>query len=434
MVLLVGLLALLASHHVVNSPMVGGSTLEQRPGAVAVDTRSGHAFVVTVGAGVPGHVSTVDIRTGAILRTAQVGLEPRALAVDQRAGRVVVVNHGSGSVSVLDSHTGSVVDTVPVGLFPHAVAVDERRGRALIVSELGGLSVLDTHRDLIVRTITVGLSAWGIAVDRATGHAVVLSQSLGRGGRIAGWLSVLDVVSGRVLRRVAVSQMPRDVALDARLGRAVVSSFGGTSVSVVDARRGLLLHTIRVGLAPAYLNMAEQTDRVYMATAAGTSVSMLDVGTGDLLPIVGATPQVGQVATATGDVPTTMQYIVAGDTELAPVAVAPRSGRVFVVRGGTLNGDGTLDGGSVLVLDAHSGAVLHTIPVGGDPVAVDVDEQAGRVLVVTEDSVSSVPKSWWEPWVQALQRQTGLTLPGGSPREATHFLPGQVIAFDLSRL
>ncbi len=154
---LVALIGLLGIHRAETTPVVGSSILEQRPGAVAVDARSGRAFVMIVGAGVPGHVSMVDTRTGVLLRTVPVGLDPCALAVDQRAERVVVVNHDSGSVTVLDARDGRVIDTVPVGLLPHAVAVDERRGRALIVSETGRLSVLDTRRDVIAHTVTVGM-------------------------------------------------------------------------------------------------------------------------------------------------------------------------------------------------------------------------------------------------------------------------------------
>jgi hypothetical protein len=48
------------------------------------------------------------------------------------------------------------------------------------------------------------------------------------------------------------------------------------------------------------------------------------------------------------------------------VAVAERSGRVFVAtRSTTAQADTSLITGRVSVLDAHSGAVLRTIPVSG---------------------------------------------------------------------
>ena len=78
--------------------IVGGSSvvrtvvLNQRPRAVAIDTRASRAFVATLGA--PGHVSIIDMRTGTVLRTVAVGQDPTGLAVDAQAGRVFVSNTG----------------------------------------------------------------------------------------------------------------------------------------------------------------------------------------------------------------------------------------------------------------------------------------------------------------------------------------------------
>jgi DNA-binding beta-propeller fold protein YncE len=60
-----------------------------------------------------------------------------------------------------------------------------------------------------------------------------------------------------------------------------------------------------------------------------------------------------------------------------------RSGRVFVATSSTpAQSDTSVTMGRVSVLDAPSGAVLRTIPVSGDPVAVAVDERVGRALIV----------------------------------------------------
>jgi YVTN family beta-propeller protein len=47
-------------------------------------------------------------------------------------------------------------------------------------------------------------------------------------------------------------------------------------------------------------------------------------------------------------------------------------------------------GGYVAVLDARSGGVLSTIPVGADPDAVAVDQQSGAVFVITADTSVSI--------------------------------------------
>jgi DNA-binding beta-propeller fold protein YncE len=77
---------------------LGGS-----PGAVAVDERAGCVVVLT--GGLPGtinYVSMLDARTGALLRRLPVGVAANGMAVDGRNGRVFVIN-GPGSVIVPDS-------------------------------------------------------------------------------------------------------------------------------------------------------------------------------------------------------------------------------------------------------------------------------------------------------------------------------------------
>ncbi|HKC72626.1 MAG TPA: hypothetical protein VKF37_00270 [Chloroflexota bacterium] len=86
--------------------------------------------------GLSGTVSALDARTGTVLHTVAVGVGPRAIAVDERRGRVFVANTRSNSVSVLDAGSGALLRTVVVGAGPSAAAVDERIGK-VFVSTLG---------------------------------------------------------------------------------------------------------------------------------------------------------------------------------------------------------------------------------------------------------------------------------------------------------
>jgi YVTN family beta-propeller protein len=112
------------------------------PTAVAVAERSDHIFV---GNSKADTVSMLDARTGAVLRTARMDHSPRAVAVDDRTGRVVVLSRGiddayvppmgrSGTVSALEARTGTVLHAVAVGVGPRASAVDERRGRVCVAA------------------------------------------------------------------------------------------------------------------------------------------------------------------------------------------------------------------------------------------------------------------------------------------------------------
>lgn len=121
----------------------------QGPLSLAVDTRTRRVFVVNETA---GSVSVLDARTGRRYRTVPVGAirpQPEAaanpvdLAVDERWGHVFVLNEGAidqrgratpGTVSVLDATSGRVVRTIAVGINPSALAVDEAAGRLVVVN------------------------------------------------------------------------------------------------------------------------------------------------------------------------------------------------------------------------------------------------------------------------------------------------------------
>jgi YVTN family beta-propeller protein len=110
------------------------------PGAVAVDARTGRAFVTSP---TDATLTVLDARSGAQRGTITLdrhipGATPwvsDALAVDERAGRVFVAedNGSAAHISVLDARGRIVRHAGPVGVFPMAVAVDARAGHVVIV-------------------------------------------------------------------------------------------------------------------------------------------------------------------------------------------------------------------------------------------------------------------------------------------------------------
>ncbi len=133
------------------------------PRVIAVDRRRGHVFVATYGpvreqTKDPGGAASaymLDATTGARLAMVTVGEDPQAIAVDERAGRVLIANRGArdnqnqatrpGSVTVLDANSARVLCTITVGKNPTAVAVDTHAGRAFVVNtDDNTVSILDT--------------------------------------------------------------------------------------------------------------------------------------------------------------------------------------------------------------------------------------------------------------------------------------------------
>jgi YVTN family beta-propeller protein len=352
----------------------------KNPVAVAVDGRTGRAFVVVQGGydlhGNPtgnGSVRVVDTRHGRVLRTVGVGLSPSVVAVDERTGRVFVANDGERSVSVLDASSGTVLRTVRVGFGPIAMATDERDGRVLVANEGvtdsaghplgdGSVSMLDAHSGKVLGTVVVGMSPSAIAVDQQRGRAYVLNRVSANGGVVNGSLSVLDVRRVKLVATITLRGSPRAIALDARTGRVFVvsetASIAGTMsparVTLLDPGHGHASRTTTIGGFPQGIAVADRAGRVFVAGGGdGTSVSVLDARTGGLVHTV-----------PTGTYP-------------GIVAVDNGRGRAFVAMGGTT-------GNRVLVLDARTGKVGRPIPIRGEIVkAMVVDERTGRAFVVS---------------------------------------------------
>lgn len=145
--------------------------------ALAADERRGRVFVATVGPFVthttvtrshgvvtgfmihetpvgPGAVLLLDARSGRALRSVAVGFVPAALSIDDRDGRVYVMNAGAleplftppgssltapGSVSVLDANSGAVRRTTLLSRGLSMMALDERTERILVVDNGGSV-------------------------------------------------------------------------------------------------------------------------------------------------------------------------------------------------------------------------------------------------------------------------------------------------------
>ncbi len=101
-------------------------------------------------------LTILDVGTGRVVRTTALEQHARAMAIDERRRRVVVTSlgptipvlgadtsTGPGTVSVLDADSGALLRTARVGVNPVAVAVDGRTGHAFAVNMGGNVHLSD---------------------------------------------------------------------------------------------------------------------------------------------------------------------------------------------------------------------------------------------------------------------------------------------------
>ena len=107
--------------------------------SLAIDERTGHLFVATGTA-----VRMLDARTGQLLHSAFTTSPVVGMAIDSGSSHCLAITQGAsdsrghlrsdGAVLVLDTRTGMVERSVAVGAGPRAIILDERRQRALVVN------------------------------------------------------------------------------------------------------------------------------------------------------------------------------------------------------------------------------------------------------------------------------------------------------------
>jgi YVTN family beta-propeller protein len=180
---------------------------------------------------------------------------------------------------------------------------------------------------------------------------------------------------------------------------------------MLDAGTGLLLHTTRVGGLSFFNSVAITVAADRVLVGSGATITVLDAHSGALLRTVTVNGDIRHMAvdSRTGQIfivgpgglgvldprrGWAMRTLAVGGN-LSAVAVDAGRGRVYVANAGATDRAGTLTGtGTVSIIDAASGAVLRTVPVGVAPSALAVDMRTGRAIVVNAGGRVLLPTAW----------------------------------------
>jgi len=206
------------------------------PIATVVDERHGRVIAIGRAKSGTGRAVALDTRDGHTLWATTVGLAPLSVAVDTRQDRVFMGDSGRAvctarmgycrmlsTVSTLDGRTGQLLRTAGVGQNPNTIVADEATGRVFALNEgnnegdIGTVSVLDARDGHVLRTTTVGDQPNGAAVDTRHGRVFVAD-----GG--SGTVSVLDARDGHLRGTWRVVDGPGAVVVDSQTDRVFVSS------------------------------------------------------------------------------------------------------------------------------------------------------------------------------------------------------------------
>lgn len=441
---------------VVADPVVSTVTLAQNPTAIAIDARTGRAFVATADPiANASAVAVFDTASGRLLTTTHIGLNagqnPGPLAVDERAGRVLVVNGDGNNVSVLDARNGRLIHTTRVAGTPQLLAIDQRSGRAFVSTLSGTVVEIDSATGQTLHIITVSDVPTALAVDDRAGRAFA--------GTVDGTLETINTRSGTIMHVAALGEGVRLLAVDRRASRVFaigsdISNYGaaysygsGSDVlCLLDATTGSLLSSASIPVLSTVLTLDEQRGRAYVVSPLSYRVSIFDSHSGAAIGTINTGfipgPMIVDARSGRGVViaqNATRAIVFDAGSGLAPQSVSlagphqrlvnwlvesaaldARSGRVVIAMD---NGHAS----RAVVLDTRRGSVARTIGVGVIAADVAVDEQSSRVVLVGTTVTTPQHQTALDAVEQSLSRVLGH---GASP--LNHWLDSLIRWFPFS--
>ncbi len=299
-----------------------------------------------------------------------------------------------------------VIGSAIVGPQPFPLVGDDVSARAFAYASpnasnslIGTVTVIDTpsgralHTTAIGPRVAFGPTAAFAAVDRHTGHVFVDGDD--------GSIAMLDASTGRLLHILTDTASPdnRQIVADEQTARVFIGHRDESVVTMIDGRSGAMLRRIAVCGSPFALGLSGRLGRVFVKCNDGTT-DVLDarmgrvlrgITTGTAWGTVVADEQTGRVFVIS-DVAGQLSVLDARTGTLVRTlplggfaATDERSGHVFLARV-LPNATGSHE---VIMLDGRTGAVLRHIPVAANPGAPVVDPQTGHVFIASVGPVDA---------------------------------------------
>lgn len=301
--------------------------------------------------------------------------------------RVYVINRESDvgrlddSVSVVDPATNAVVATVGVRTGPTDLAVSPDGSRAYVTTQgdrtgIGSVLVIDTATNALVAGVS-GLGPY--VIGRLSAVAVSPDGTqlyVTNPGRNA--VLVIDTATNSLVATVEAAAFPSDVVVSPDGTRVYVL---GSALQAIDTATNTVVATMPLQGFPGTVAVSPDGARIYVSERGRPGVSFVDAATFAVTSIVTTSPLTGMAVSPDGArlfvstetdlvvIDTVTAAVVASMAVHAPrgFALSPDGSRIYVPRGGSF----TLKG-SLVTIDAATGAELATVTVGHSPVAVAV--------------------------------------------------------------
>lgn len=227
-------------------------------------------------------VSVVDVASGKLAATVDVGRQPSDLCLSRDERTLYIACAGSGSIVAVDTGTNCVTGTVYQGLSPWDVAFSRDGSKACVVSSsIGMLSVIDTATGAILYDVDTGVRCLSIATS-PTADLAYLANAENHS------IDVVDIVRGKVINSVGTDLEPTDLAFSPDGSKVYVqlvdlehSTPGeiGAFLGVLDTASLKISRTVRLGKYGGSIAASPDGKRVYATLWEGNRVLAIDATT-----------------------------------------------------------------------------------------------------------------------------------------------------------
>jgi len=244
----------------------------------------------------------------------------------------------------------------------------------------GARSMADSE---VTHSLSLPIRPSAIALDPRSGHVFLTGASFTPSRK--GSVIMLDGRVGRILHTTAFNgtAMPTWLVVDGTTNRAFVALTGGHvgsfAVAVLDTANGALLHTVPSGV-PVVLGPKSRS------IVSGSGRLVVDEGANRVLmlnPMSVNNQPASSVSVLDAHTGTVARTVPLG-TNGFPIAIAvdPRTGSAFITSIASTS--------RVLTLSPASGRIIQSTSVGTFPAALAIDGAAGHILVASSGPPSSI--------------------------------------------
>jgi YVTN family beta-propeller protein len=287
-------------------------------------------------------ISAVDLKTGAVIRTA-LPIAPHNVQITADGSSLLAVGEAAESGH---GHAGEDAD--------HAES-DGGDGTGLLL-------ILDPDQldSGPAASIPVGAHPAHVVVDAAARRAFVTAA-----GENA--VTVVDLAKASAVRKIEIGRYPHGLRLSPDGAEAYVAAVEEGAVSVIDTSDLAEVARIPVGAAPVQVGFTPDGSRVYVSLRDENSVAVIDTASREVI----------------GKIPVGRNPI--------QVHATPDGARVYVANQGT---EADPDD-SVLVIDVASNEVIDTVRTGAGAHGVSVSADGSQVFVtnIAADSLSVIEEA-----------------------------------------